>query len=96
MSQSGWWCQTWRAPRTSLASRVGGCGVVGRQRLEDGEEVWRCCRFDATSVGEDLPALRTTPFQEGEDDEGIMLGMLWSVDSLGQAIKTHVICLRLC
>ena len=33
VSQSGWWCQTWRAPRTSLASREGGCGVAGRQDL---------------------------------------------------------------
>ena len=27
-------------------------------------------------AGEDLPALRTTPFQEGEDDEGIVLGIV--------------------
>ena len=43
VSQSGWWCQTWRAPRTSLASREGGCGVAGRRRLEVVEEAWRYC-----------------------------------------------------
>ena len=58
--------------------------MVGRRRLEDGEEAWRCCRFDATSAGEDLLALRTTPFQGGEDDEGIVLASCWSVDTLGQ------------
>ena len=51
---------------------MGGCGVAGRQRLEVEEEAWRSCIFDATSAGEDLPALRTTLFQEGEDDEGII------------------------
>ena len=30
---SQWLCQIWRASRTSLASREGGCGVVGQQDL---------------------------------------------------------------
>ena len=34
VSQSGWRRQTCRAPRTSLASREGGCGVAGRQDLK--------------------------------------------------------------
>jgi hypothetical protein len=60
------------APMASQASREGGCGVAGWQGLktESGDIA------DLTPhAGEDPPALRTTPFQEGEDDEDIgMLG----------------------
>jgi hypothetical protein len=41
------------------------CGRLAR--LEDGQ--WRYCRFDATFYEKTPLALRTTPFQEGEDDE---------------------------
>jgi hypothetical protein len=41
------------------------CGRLAR--LEDRQ--WRYYRFDATYLREDPLALRTTPFQEGDDDE---------------------------
>jgi hypothetical protein len=56
------------APRASQASREGGCGVVGWQGLktESGDIA------DLTPrARQDPPVLRTTPFQEGEDDEDI-------------------------
>jgi hypothetical protein len=56
------------APRASQASREGGCGVAGWQGLKT-----ECGDIaDLTPrAREDPPALRITPFQEGEDDEDI-------------------------
>jgi hypothetical protein len=56
------------APRASQASQEGGCGVAGWQGLKT-----KCGDIvDLTPrAREDPPALRTTPFQEGEDDEDI-------------------------
>jgi hypothetical protein len=52
--------------RASQASREGGCGVVG----------WQGLKMDSGDIAYLMPhltrrplALRTTPFQEGEDDE---------------------------
>jgi hypothetical protein len=53
-------------PRESQASREGGCGVAGWQdmKMESGDIA------DLTPhAREHPPALRTTSFQEGEDDE---------------------------
>jgi hypothetical protein len=53
-------------PRASQASQEGGCGVAGWQGLNmdsgDITDLTPCAQ-------EDPPALRTAPFQEGEDDE---------------------------
>jgi hypothetical protein len=53
-------------PRASQVSREGGCGVAGWQDLktESGDIADLMPR-----ARQDPPALRTTPFQEGEDDE---------------------------
>jgi hypothetical protein len=55
-------------PSASQASREGGCGVVGWQdlKIESGDIAYLTPR-----AREDPPALRTTLFQEGEDDEDI-------------------------
>jgi hypothetical protein len=54
------------APRASQASREGGCGVVGWQGLKmDSGDIAHL----TSHAREDPLALRTTPFQEGEDDE---------------------------
>jgi hypothetical protein len=55
-------------PRARQASREGGCGVAGWQglKMESGNIA------DLTPrARQDPPVLRTTPFQEGEDDEDI-------------------------
>jgi hypothetical protein len=60
--------KTKKVPRASQASREGGCGVAGWQglKMESGDIV------DLTPRARQDPlALRTTPFQEGEDDEDI-------------------------
>jgi hypothetical protein len=55
---------------SSPASREGGGGVVGRQDLKMAKTCGDVADL-TPPAGEDLPALRTTPFQVGEDDEGI-------------------------
>jgi hypothetical protein len=60
--------KTKKVPRASQASREGGCGVAGWQdlKMESGDIAYLTPR-----AREDPLALRTMPFQEGEDDEDI-------------------------
>ena len=87
MSQSGCRRRrpTGRQGEVKLVEREVRCGRLAR--LEDGEQsrvrrgVEDCKELKMKSgdvddltphAGDDLPALRTTPFQEGEDDAGIV------------------------